>query len=122
MEEEYDEDVELRLYVINHFEHLMTDVERAAICTVRFNIQHEDGTLIKDYADFKGNTELERAVRDIWELGFPEAYNVISRRIARDHPDVVFANRCPKCKRLPRTPRAKQCQWCKYNWRQQPPY
>ena len=96
----------------------MTDVERAALHTVRFDIQCEDGTLIKDDADFGGDVKLEQAVRAIWNLGFSASYAVISRRIARNHPDEVFASRCPKCGRLPRTPRAKLCLRCGHSWRQ----
>lgn len=111
-QDDYNEDDELRVYVMGYFEHLMTDVERASIRFIRFDIRHEDVSYTKNWADFEGDSNLEQSVRGLWDFGFPEHLNVISKRIAHDHPDEVFANRCSQCRRLPRTPRAKQCRWC----------
>ena len=98
---------------MEHFKHLMTEVERVADDTiVLFN---EEGQ-----PDVTFGHKLDESVANAAELALKNGVQAFRRhtceRILSVHKDEVYANACPQCGLLPATPKAKVCIWCSYTW------
>ncbi len=118
MRSEYDEDLELDRYVLNHFGHLMTDLERLG----------QKSVFAQEKASNQVSEKMKQVLLDKWgSLNNPEVVEALSggveqfrrtvrKRILKDHEESVFLNRCPKCTNLLETPRAQMCLWCNHSW------
>ena len=111
-------------YVLQHYERLMTEHERAVVLhlTTLFKRRHEPpapgtaaqtDTIPRPYHRWLSTDA--RVVADA-DAGWVEARHRIALRILRDHPDEVYLNRCPACDALTRTPRARLCLACGHTW------
>jgi hypothetical protein len=105
-------------YVLRHFRHLMTDVERAADDAVVLVVVHYGGQEPQiTFRDGVPDTVAREA-----EVALNAGVQVFRRRtrerIISAHQSEVCANTCPKCGRLPATPKAKMCIWCSHSWRE----
>jgi hypothetical protein len=105
-------------YVMQHFRHLMTEVERAADDAVVLTVVHDGDEELQ--ITFRNGVpeavarEAEAALRD----GVQVFRRRTRERIILAHQSEVCANACPQCGRLPATPKAKMCIWCSYSWRE----
>jgi hypothetical protein len=104
--------------VLNHHQHLFTDLESHALRVIR----------LRRKLEAYGEPEREREERifgripddpridPLAELGGVEFSRLVIERVLREHGDQVKLNRCPRCRRIPRTPQARQCLWCGHDW------
>ncbi|BCM91816.1 hypothetical protein IAD21_03692 [Abditibacteriota bacterium] len=99
-------------YVMEHFGHLMTEVERAA----RDAIMLFQGSQAHITFDTKLDENVANAARFALKDGAQVFRRRTTERILSTHRDQVYANACPKCGRLPATPKAKLCIWCSHTW------
>jgi hypothetical protein len=110
-------------YVVSHYGHLMTEIERRAQRHLSATMKATHGR--SDVAA-QGEAQTHR-VHSRFLSNEPEVLRLVSvgyeafaertaARILKEHGDKVFLNRCPQCGGLARTPRAKQCRFCGHNW------
>jgi hypothetical protein len=114
---------ELAHYVVSHYGHLMTEIERRAQ-------RHLIGAMKATHgrSDVQAQSEAQHdRVQSRFLSSEPEVLSLASggwesfvqqtaARILNQHRDEVFLNRCAKCGGLARTPTAKQCRFCGHDW------
>jgi len=113
-------DLHVTNYVLDGFEHLMTDIEIYALKkSMTFSIEHEDGSNEDNVVTtlVKGKS-LESKVQELLADGMKSFRFKTARRILNEHESEVLQNQCNQCHRLPRTSKAKQCNWCGNSWRE----
>lgn len=106
-------------YVWTHFEHLLTEVERAAGSAFVLKVSGSGGGE-RQHVTFPNGTSEEVAsmARQLLMAGQQEVRRSVAGRLLDAHRAEIHANACPKCGRLPATPRAKMCIWCSHSWRE----
>jgi hypothetical protein len=115
----YDDDIASRAYVLQHFPHLMTPLERRVVAySAPFVSDSDHAKILKlhqfleDRDGHVDDTEVLNAFRTPYE---DRVANVVDRVLETRRGDLV-ENRCSKCHRLVCTPVAKQCLWCGHDW------
>lgn len=117
--EAYDDAVALRAYVLQHFPHLMTPLERRTTEYSAPIVSHSEDRKVRKIHQFleKRDGHVEDAdVITAMETPYEDRVAAAVDRILRTQRGDLFENRCAACKRLVRTPIAKQCLWCGYDW------
>jgi len=104
-------------YVLEHFQHLMTDAEEVANNTIVIYEEDDEGRLsmhigIEDELDETVANEATRALQN----GPQEFRHRTAERLISEHKNEIYANACPNCGRLPATPKARVCIWCNHSW------
>lgn len=113
-------DIETAKYITNYYTNLFTDIEKLALKHLHHTIKLSD----RDENDKIKATNVYKKAG--WLTDSPDALELIkdgedafiiitAKRLITEHPDKIFLNYCPECKRLARTPYAKQCR-CGNNW------
>ena len=115
----YDDDVALKAYVLRHFPHLMTPLERRVVEYIAPIVSDSNDSKIKSLHKFPEERDGHVDDHDV-VTAFHTPYddrvaNAVSR-VVQTRRDEIDENRCSQCNRLPRTPMAKQCLWCGYDW------
>jgi hypothetical protein len=113
-----DYDLHATNYVMQHFRHLMTDVERAADDAIVLTELHSSGGDLSVTLKPGTPSSLAPQVHEALKDGVQIFRRRTRERILAAHPKEVTANACPKCGRFPATPRAKMCFWCAHTWRE----
>ena len=117
MTKEYKEKEVLKNYVLEHFYHLFTELEKlgfkAAMAEEKAkNSSSNMAKMLRDRWGSKNNPDVVKALSN----GYEEFREAVFQRLMNDHSNDIEINRCPKCNKIARTPRAKQCRWCFYQW------
>jgi hypothetical protein len=115
-------------YVMDHYPHLLTDVERRAhrhlITTYKANGGRDD-------AAAQAEVWAEGGPRRRWLSDDPEVLALAASglaafearaagRVLRERATEVSLNYCRRCAGLTRTPRARLCLHCGHAWHEQP--
>ncbi|TWU01057.1 hypothetical protein Pla52n_44280 [Stieleria varia] len=115
----YDDDVALRAYVLQHFPHLMTPLERRVTeysAPIVGDSDHPKILKLHEYLEERDghvdDADVLTAFQDPHEDRVANAVD----RVLETRRDDLIENRCSQCQRLVRTPVAKQCLWCGYDW------
>jgi hypothetical protein len=96
---------DLSQYIIRHYDHLLTPVERQGVKGTIRPVTRSDAVR----SDSAEDRRLAAARRQVVE------------RVLREHTAEVVFNRCPKCEGLCRTPKAHQCFRCGHAWHEPAP-
>ena len=110
-------------YILQHYYKLMNQKEQTAWrhWALNYKIQHtqtdQDKKTVRIQRNYEnGNLSKDPDILCLLESGIDQFKINTAKRIAKDHPEVLFMNNCPKCGKLARTPFAKQCQHCFHKW------
>ena len=116
-------DKELALYIVTHFDILLTGRERLGLKQLRHQYvieessdKHDADRKIQLYKKIGWLTE-DKEILELVKGGKDALDQMIAERIMAEHAGDVFINNCPNCVRLARTPLAKQCRHCGHSWR-----
>lgn len=110
-------------YILNHYHQLMNTNENKAW-------RHWSSWYKTEYSDMTEEQKEKRTrlyLKNGWMSQDSEVLELLkdgidlfrirtAERIAKDHPEVLVYNNCPKCGKLARTPFAKQCRFCFHDW------
>lgn len=111
----YNEERELRRYVIQWCRELMTELENNVIVCSQLTPESWDSEdpQVRTKVTGLGLNPESRAVLD---LGIEEARQWVVDHVLDREGDRVCVLRCPSCDRILRTPKARQCLWCGHDW------
>ncbi|NTU83269.1 MAG: hypothetical protein HGA45_28515 [Chloroflexales bacterium] len=117
----YDESAVLTTYIWNHYQHLMTDLEREAGIAIigRQKAAAYDDSDDPTYTDMllKHFGRIHRADINALLQDGPDLFRRHVRdRLLQAFPDQIRINRCRRCQRIVRTPVARLCTWCGHTW------
>ncbi|NBD13756.1 hypothetical protein [Corallococcus silvisoli] len=118
----YEEDAELTRYVLRYYQHLATDVERKAYrasSIPHWDVVPAEGPLAHPLVRKWYGLD-DPAVLAALEEGREALLRRMRDRVLKEHADVVFIHRCPRCERIVETPRSRQCLWCGHDWHARP--
>lgn len=113
-----DIDFETTHYVLEYFQHLMTDEEREAVNSFDFTIATPGKSELMIFTP--GLSEPSESTKKFYSIGRRNFRDQIKERLLLEHRAEIYANACPKCGKLPKTPKAKQCLSCSHSWRETP--
>lgn len=115
----YDDDVALRAYVLQHFPHLMTPLERRVTeysAPIVGNSDHSKILKLYDNLEERDGHVDDADVLNALQAPYEDRIvNAVDRVLKTRRADII-ENRCSECQRLVRTPVAKQCLWCGHDW------
>ncbi|PXX40287.1 hypothetical protein [Undibacterium pigrum] len=113
-----DIDFETTPYVLEYFQHLMTDEEREAVNSFTFNVVASEKTELMIFTP--GRNEPSESTKKLYSIGSANFRDQIKERLLLEHRAEIYANACPTPKygKLPKTPKAKQCLSCSHSWRE----
>lgn len=111
-------DKETAEYIVTYFFSLLPEKEKLAWKHHSSILKLEDNNNPKTLEIYKrkGWITDDQGVLDLLKLGYDNFEINTAKKIIENHPDKVFFNECPKCKKLARTPNARQCRFCGFNW------
>jgi hypothetical protein len=119
----YNDSDEVISYVWNHFQHLMSDLERRTGLAI-IGRQKADAakrakspTLAK-ILDLDWGLTRDSQVNEALKEGPAVFRQRVCERLLATQASALQINRCPQCSRVVRTPKAKQCFWCGHDWHQ----
>lgn len=120
---DYDEPTVLATYIWEHFQHLMTALEREAGMALS---ARQKAAAYADPADadmlLRRFGRAHRADINTLLQDGPDAFRGRVRdRLLQAFPDQIAINRCRRCQRIARTPAARLCTWCGHTWFDEPP-
>lgn len=105
----------LHRYLLIHFGHLMTKIEKEANRSFFFDEKSRYGS-DELRARLRSEISTNPEVLDILKNGYEVFASQVGERLMRERLDDIFLNFCPKCGALARTPTAKQCLDCFHAW------
>lgn len=115
---DYDEENVLTEYVWDHYQSLMTDLERriggavwAELRTVKSSSPRNT-----DPNEHTQHLPSDPAIRAALVEGPHVFLRRVRDRLLLQYPGKIAINRCPRCTRVLRSPDARQCFWCGYDW------
>ena len=115
----YDDDVALRAYVLQHFPHLMTPLERRVTEYIAPIVSDAEDSKIQKLHEFledrDGHVD-DVDVLSAFQTPYDDRIANAVERVLETHRGELIENRCSQCQRLTRTPLAKQCLWCGHDW------
>ena len=93
--------------IVEHYGHLLTDDEGAALDALIAPLKGGDESRIRQSV----------ASKKLIDVGLVALCDKIKKRVlSEEREGRVFLNRCPRCNALARTPRARQCPKCIHRW------
>ena len=115
----YDDDIALRAYVLRHFPHLMTPLERRVTeysAPIVSDSNHWKILKLHGYLEERDGHVDDADVFTAFQTPYEERVANAVNRVLDTRRDDLVENRCSQCRRLARTPVAKQCLWCGNDW------
>jgi|LakMenEpi10Aug09_1017262.scaffolds.fasta_scaffold02245_1 rubrerythrin len=115
----YNDEQALRAYILKHFRHLMTPLERRTVEYASPIVRSSDHWKIRRLYDFLEERDghvSDEEVMEAFKIAHAQRMDHATDRLLTNSPDSLFINRCPKCDRIAKTPEAKQCLWCGHDW------
>jgi hypothetical protein len=110
---DYDEQMELRSYVVRYLNDRLTESERQRVVD---EVSHWKGAGLiwfKERARARAAGEGEPEWRPpVPTPGYVEFLDQVVARVLREDRLTIVIDRCPKCNAVLRTPAAKLCLWC----------
>ena len=115
----YDDDVALRAYVLRHFPHLITPLERRVteyIAPIVSNSDHTKILKLHQFLEERDGHVDDADVLTAFQTPYNDRVANAVNRVLETRRGEIIENRCTECHRLVRTPVAKQCLWCGHDW------
>jgi len=109
----YDEELAVEFYVLRHYRHLLTDVERATLDEGLAHWWDDSREQMHEW----GAHARAASVAPPWEpLPLDPRHVAFARsvvaRLRAEHGDAIAIARCVACTRVLRSPEALACPWC----------
>lgn len=119
MKRAYDETAELRSYVWRHFNHMLTERERALhrAAILELKARGASGEAFPPtYFRRQPGYFADAEALQIAETGLSSFEQRCCDRVLRDHRGQVYINCCERCGRIVASPIACACTWCGHHW------
>jgi ssDNA-binding Zn-finger/Zn-ribbon topoisomerase 1 len=114
----YDEEVALNNYILQHYGHLMTQLESRFIKAIQAEekAKNSEDDRLRSLIRRRWGRFDDAEVAQALEAGAGPFICGVRERLFREKGEFIVINRCPECDRIVRTPSARQCFWCGNDW------
>lgn len=120
---DYDEATVLTTYIWDHYQHLMTGLERETSAAIigRQKASNTDNPALGQMLQERFGRIHRADINALLQDGPDVFRRRVRDRLMQTLPDQIHINRCRRCQRIVRTPVARLCTWCGHTWFDAPP-